>query len=592
MKKFIRSISILLCLALSVFALAACSAPGAPDHSVKDPNYAISTERLETELAAFLNGRKDRTSFSQAEHAAALYLQERLIEFGYGDAKLQDFFATENDVTKLNSQNVVACYNAVDRDADTKNVILGAYYDNRYSKAYNNAKEYKSEGALANGTGVAALLAIAEYLKEVKPALEYDVTIVFFGGSFLTDVGAQAFYKDGMTHAERKNTVLMVELQRIGCDHVYAFSDARETKRETFFDKIAAANKLDVYKPTQKAPLITNGTVYEGIPYFQWAHSGVFGAFFKAGIPTLNLIGANWETVNMTDRESSEYDNMSYTDKDDLATLKRRYPDYSKKMATAATLVIRSLESAEFLSVMKYDRANFPNTDVLTKSWIWYLVVLGFIALCAGALTLVCSKLTKKYPIERVQPKRVKMAVFGMEYEDADSSDIFIDVKDAPTVDDIFPGIPNNDERGPRDPFDDIFPDALGASVITNNVAPVDSADATADSGDKSLGDTPDPESQRSAGESNADVSDKSVPHAENPEERHVTAATENKSESSASQTKPAAKRSGSRATTSTGTAKKRNTVSAGKSVRAKRSTNAGEKDADGDATERNGDGD
>lgn len=463
MKKRVSIISIMLCLVAVVFALVGCSPAGAPDHSVSDPQYAVSVADPEKELDDFISiVGDDRTSFTQAEENAAIYLQSRLTEYGYTDVVLQDFTATEKN-EDVNSRNVVARYLAENRTADTKNVIIGAYYDNRYKAPYKSAAVYKSQGALANGTGVATLLAVAKYFQTQKPALDFDVTIVFFGGSFVSDVGAREFYKK-MTHAERMNTVLMVEMQRLGVDHVYAYSDARKTKRESFFDAIAVERGLDVYKVTQKSPLVTDATAYEGIPYYQWAHSGVFGVFFDAGIPTLNLIGANWETINLTDTESSEHDNIAYTDKDNLDTLKRLHPQYAQKMATAATLVIGAIEDESFLSVMNYDRTNFPNTDVLTMSWIWYLVVLGVVIIFAAVMLAVSSHLAKKYPITAPAPKRMKMAVFGMDYEDKDSSDIFIDIKSASPQDDIFPGIPNNDgpARSTGDPFDDIFPSLFG----------------------------------------------------------------------------------------------------------------------------------
>lgn len=461
MKKRINILSIVLCIVIAALAFVGCSPAGAPDHSVTNPQYAVSVESLESVLDDFINTvGDDRTSFTQAEENAAIYLQARLTEYGYTDAALQTFDTTENN-TEVTGHNVVAYYRTSNRTADTKNVIIGAYFDNRYKAAYKGAAVYKSQGALANGTGVATLLAIAEYFQTEKPQYDFDVTIAFFGGSFVTDVGAREFYKSGMTHAERANTVLMVELQRLGVDHVYAYSDARQTKREPFFDGVAAKYGLDVYKITQKTPLITDATAYEGIPYYQWAHSGVFGLFFDSGIPTLNLIGANWETINMTDAESSKHPNIAYTDRDNLETLKRLHPQYAQKMATAATLVIGSLNSADFLNVMNYDRAHFPNTDVLTKNWIWHLVVLGIVIIFVAAFMAINAHLGKKYPIVATAsaPRRMKMAVFGMDYEDKNSSDIFIDIKGATPLDDIFPGVPNNDKSARADnPFDEIFP--------------------------------------------------------------------------------------------------------------------------------------
>ena len=448
--KLLKWISVLTCALVVVFSFAACADSGAPKHDVSAPKLAVATEKLETELAAFLDACADRTTFQNGEKQAAEYLRSRLAEFGYSP-ELQDFTTDESNISGLVSQNVVARYSVAERDENIPNVILGAYYDNRYSESYKNAKVFKSEAALAGGTSVATLLAVAEYLRADEPTLGFDVTIVFFGASYIYSDGAKAFIDD-MDPVERRNTVLMAEMQRLGADHVYAYSDERPTSREAFFDDIAETNGLDIYKPSQKTPYITSATAYEGLPFYRWAHNGVFGAFIDEGIPTLNLVGANWETMDLTDAESADNANIAYTADDDLDTLKEYYPDHAVKMSTAATLVIRALEDPRFISVMQSDRDNFPHTEMLTKQWVWYLTALGVVIVVAVILMLVYNRLVKKYPIVASRPRRMKMAVFGMDYEDRDSADIFIDIKNTAS-EDIFPGVPNNDTA-----FGGIFP--------------------------------------------------------------------------------------------------------------------------------------
>lgn len=454
-----KLVALILCVAATVFGFAGCADNGAPEHSVSAPQYTVPTENFERTLAEFISGREDRTSFTQKERLAAEYLNGKLLSYGYTDVAMQEFAAEEGDTNGLTSQNVVAKLKSASGGSGAKNVIIGAYYDNRFSAPYKGGYADGAEAALNGGTGVATLLCIAEYLAENKErlALDYDVTIVFFGASYYTAAGARAFY-DKMNGDEVSNTVLMVELQRLGVDHVYAFSDMRETKREGFFDSIAADNSLDIYKITQKTPLITATSALEGIPFYQWAHNGVFGVFFNNNVPTLNLIGANWETLNLNDTESKNNDNLSFTENDKLDVLKRIYPDYARKMAAAATLVIDSLADDDFLSVMEYDRKNFPETDILTKQWIWYVIVAGIMAIAAGVMLLICSHLGKKYPHVVNRPRKMKMAVFGMDYEDKNSADIFIDVKnDGNPFEEIFPGVDNNARRS-SDPADEIFP--------------------------------------------------------------------------------------------------------------------------------------
>lgn len=457
MKKTLRILPIMLCIVLSVFVFAACSDHGAPEHKV-EPRYSVTEEAALNNLKEFMQGRENRTAYTSRERDAAEWLVNKMTDCGY-DVEVKEFTAEENNVKDLTSQNVVAKLYADNRSAETKNIVIGAYYDNRFSSAYQGSSGDRSPAALNGGTGVASVLSVAEYLAAHKTdiKLDFDVTVVFFGASYYSSVGAQAFY-DGMTGDEISDTVLMVEMQRIGCDHVYAFSDARETKREAFFDGVAKKSGLDIYKATQKSPLITGMSSLNGVPYYQWAHGGVFDVFFNNNIPTLNLVGANWETVDINNAESKDNDNISFTAKDDIETLLRLYPDCGKKMATACTLVVNSLVEPDFVEVMEYDRKNFPDTDILTKQWIWYLVVLGAMIVAGAVMFAVVSHLGKKYPVEIPKPRKMKMAVFGMDYEDGKSDDIFIDLRDPFESDEIFPGIKNNERSNNVTTNEDIFP--------------------------------------------------------------------------------------------------------------------------------------
>lgn len=448
--------------AVSAFIFTGCADGGAPKHEIdySGANHAISASVMEQKLEEFMNGREDRTSFTKWESAAADYLYETLVSYGYDDARIEEITVTDGkSATRLESQNVIAAHKSASDGA--KNVVIGAYYDNWYSTPYKGAAAgTKGDGALSNGTGVATLLAVAEYLKSENIKLGFDVSIVFFGASATTVTGASYYYEEHMTAAERRNTVLMIELQRLGGDHIYAFSDARKTKREGFFDGIASANGLDIYKPTQKSPVMTMAYSLDGIPYLQWAHTGVYSVFFNKSVPTLNLVGGNWETIDMTDAEFADRSSVSFTKNDNMEVLKEYCPDYGDKMATAATLVIKSLTNGEFLETMVYDKENFPDTDILLKQWIWYLIAFAVAMIAAFAMSLVNRRLAKKYPISAPrQPQQMKMAVFGMEYEDKSSGDIFIDIKKVSTeADEIFPGIPNNDNTRSGGNLDPIFP--------------------------------------------------------------------------------------------------------------------------------------
>ncbi len=475
MKKFFGIILISLCAAVLCMPLTACSDPGAPDHDTSDAKFAISVETLENTLEEFLSdGREDRTTGTVAEADAAAYIADKLVSYGYsvGDVKTIDFTLARRNASELHSQHVTAVYRS--ENSDASNVIIGAYYDNGYATlnevSYGEKISYNhSNGALSNGTGVSTLLALAEYFIKNSPKLDFDVTFAFFGASSTSTSGAVKFI-DALGDEGMSNTVCMIELDRIGVDNVYAFADARKTKREELFDRVAQENKLDIYKVTQKSPQITGVSALNGIPYYQWVMGGVYSTFFNHGIPTLGIMGANWETIDMTDTESASHENISFTSEDTLDKLKLLHPNYGSKMAAAATLVVESLTDDEFLSTVRYDRANFPDTSVLDKTWIWELIVIGVLLLAAAGMVAVISHLGKKYKMQPPKPPRnIKMAVFGMDYEDKSSDNIYIDIKEAGSdpFDDIFPGVPNNDKdpkksqsngNNDNDPFSD-YPD-------------------------------------------------------------------------------------------------------------------------------------
>lgn len=447
MKRLFGVLSIAISIVVVVFALAAC-AGGVSKYDASSPDYAVTPESLGIELERFVTENRDRTTYSATgERVAAQYLNKRLLEIGYIDVSLQEFTVTENKVSGLKSQNVVAHLLPSDlRTTSTQNVIIGAYYDNRYSAAYEGDTAYKSTGALSNGTGVATLIGIAEYLLNNREKLspELDVTIVFFGASFLSERGA-AEYSDKLGGVEFENTVLMIELQRLGCDYVYAFSDVRNTAREAFFDDIAAANGLDIRKPAQSGPIMIGASALRGVPYYSWAHTGVFPVFYNDGIPTLNLIGANWETYSLADCESASGASVSFTADDTLDKLTDLHPDYANKMAAAATLTVKSILDGEFVSVMRRDRDAAAMSEVPAMMWLWYLVVV-WILFIAGVVTLTISRrIGKNNPIRPSTQHKVKMAVFGMDYENPADADIFIDVKPV-HGEEIFPGVANNDD--------------------------------------------------------------------------------------------------------------------------------------------------
>ena len=463
-----RFFIIVLCALIAVFSLVACTEPGAPDHAVSSTLYVVKASSVEQKLEEYVTLFEDRTSGSEGEAAAADYLKMKLESYGLQLTPDEDstFTYTENNKTK-SSRNVSAKYI---EDGATKNVIIGAYYDNCYGLVLNaSSGPVAAEGVLSNGSGVAAVLAIAEYLGGSHEKLGFNVTIAFFGSSAVGDVGANVFYKK-MSRAEKENTVLMVEMQRLGVDHVYSYSGP-DTLRESFFNRVAKDNEYNIYKTTQKTPHIVSIKQLNGVPYYEWAQTGVYTCFYNGGIPTLNVVGANWETISLLDEESSTNPNIAFTSSDTLSNFKRLYPHYGSKIALAASFMIVSLHEKDFLSVMTADKKAFNPSAAITKDWIWGLVLIGALVIAYIVMNVVVKQMGKKYPVQAPQPKKIKMAVFGVDYEDGSPNDIFIDFADPVsrgTEEEIFPGIPNNDGMKARSgTLDDIFPPFTAEPRVT-----------------------------------------------------------------------------------------------------------------------------
>lgn len=589
MKRLFAIVCALLCGIISAFALAACADPGAPEHATDGSGLSISVESVADKIKEFAD-IEDRTTYTQGEKNAADYLHGKLIDYGYSDAEITDFSLNDNNY-QVKSQNVKAVYRSSAAGENAKNVIIGAYYDNRYGSTAGYTG-VGATGAIGNCTGVAATLAVAEYLQTQKPELDYTVSIVFFGAGAVATYGAQYYYRN-MSQTERANTVLMVELQRLGFDHVYAFSDERKTRREAFFDGVAAENKLDIYKPTQKSPIMSGMYALEGVPYYRWAHTGIFAPFFNSGIPTLNLIGGDWETIDITDN-----DRITVTAADTYQNMVRDYPRYAENTAAAASFTVKALESDGFLAAMQYDRDNFPDTAVLNKDWIWYLVVLCTVLVGVLVMNLISSHLAKKYPIVAPQPKTVKMAVFGMDYEDKNTADIFVDVKRVSPTEDIFPGIPNNDAPASRtdDPFD---PFGLGAPLPTasSQSDPFDNVPAPVGEKREEQGGVADAE-QKAAESAVSDNNDNNgndgatdkTESAETAKDAPIDAPDNSDGARSTPAEKPKTKSVGERAAANkpkSASGAKRKTVSAGKSVHGGKSESDEKNDQAGETDEK-----
>lgn len=129
----------------------------------------VSTENERNSIEYLTETIGVRVTGYDNEKEAALWLQERLDEFGY-QTELQNFVLSNG----LSSQNVIA-FTEDDLTVNGKTIIIGAHYDSVVS----------SPGAMDNGSGVVAVLEIARVMSTID--LKFNLIFIFFGGEECID---------------------------------------------------------------------------------------------------------------------------------------------------------------------------------------------------------------------------------------------------------------------------------------------------------------------------------------------------------------------------------------------------------------------
>lgn len=381
----------------------------------------FTAEAMEQTLTEFLgtgnDTRTDRTSFTEAEAKAGDWLRVKLDGM---DGLTVNKTDVKYDETHT-SFNIEARFKGTD---GKQQVIVGANYDNLY-KDIGNIKGFGSAGALQNATGVATVLELARYLTEVKPQYPFDVVLVFFGASEPGLYGSRD-YVNGMTAERRDGTLLMANVQRIGGDELYIYDNEVKTPHGNMLFDTAAAHGLSFKRQPTSVPYIASETVH-GVPYTTWGMLGDQASFQSNGINCVNIFGGHLGGLSLGNAETVG-NNISYTKNDNLDTLQSRYPDYSRKMADVATLLVETFEREDFAATCAASAASTYNYKWLTKPVYVSIILVGIMVIAGVVLILLVKHFEKKYPYTPTR-KTLKIAVFGMEYEDPSDTDVFVDVK-------------------------------------------------------------------------------------------------------------------------------------------------------------------
>jgi alkaline phosphatase isozyme conversion protein len=197
--------------ALLLFASLLLPVSGAVAQQAPDFAATITAENVMAHVKALAVDIGARPVGSEAEARAADYIAGEFRDWGY-DVAIQEFEVTppaeegEPTAAPVTSRNVIAR-----RSGDDQIVVVGAHMDSTGP----------GTGADDNASGVAAMLAAAEALKDVEPV--HTIVFVAFGAEEIGDLGADEYVQslgDGI-----QQVVAMINVDTVGVSpytNVYA----------------------------------------------------------------------------------------------------------------------------------------------------------------------------------------------------------------------------------------------------------------------------------------------------------------------------------------------------------------------------------
>ncbi len=401
----------------------ACS-PLTPQAFVAESLTVASSEEMPSRISSFmgLNGseRADRTAFTQNETRAANYIMDELLSYGYDEenAYMHSFSlnsggSTPSGTTQtvIKSQNVVASYNG----QKDKFVVVSAHYDNAYSDvlttgAYGNG----SHGVADNVTGVCALLSLAQAFITNKPQIDFGIKFVFFGASEVGYVGSKKFLDDFVD--DPSSILLAINLECISSNKIYVYADESETKQENCF-LLSTHGQTEFLKLSKTVPVMDTQYV-SNLPYSHYGFWSDSSTFYSAGIPTVNLLGYDLDNFSY----------YSYT-KDDLYSFTSENAYYATAMSDTVNSVYSMLIAKDFLT----EANSFEKPTEKISFWIknaWAVLThVALVIVLLIVLLFVVKHLRNKYPETLQRAKKVKIAIFGSDYENNADSEIIVDIE-------------------------------------------------------------------------------------------------------------------------------------------------------------------
>lgn len=434
-----KRITTILIFIICVLALFGCGSKSTVGNSGGGFERMVSADKIDENLRFFLGVNDatplgdmgNRTPTSESERNAAEKLYMHFSSDEYANIEVTPLEETEFEVsvgnTKRSSQNVEIRFKG--NGNNVKQIIIGAGYDNPYG-AYN--EEYSasqpSTGAFDNATGVATVMSLIDYCNENADEinLDFDIVFVFFGCSNYNSMGARE-YANGMEPAEKLNTLLMMSVSKLGGDKMYLYTGEVKTEHESFLRGVATELGSDYNTLPMNMPII-DGIYLDDVYYAHFGMLGDHAAFMDWDIPSAYVFSGAYGGFNLSDLESKGDSNLGGTKDDTYANLRVSREDFAAQGSDTANLILTSVKKEGFAAAMQTSRLEKKDYSFWTSPlWAYLIVIFVIIALCI-VLIIVVKYLEKKYPYAPPR-RRMKIAVFGMDYETKSDGDIFVDIK-------------------------------------------------------------------------------------------------------------------------------------------------------------------
>lgn len=461
MRKTAKILALPLLLIITVLFFTACGAVDYSSVAGEDSGLLYSASDMKSLLKEFLQDNADRTSLvkerkpeeGDGERKAAEWIADKLEQMtgvrgsveSTGDRRIgQDVFS---------SQNVV--YSVKAPSSSGKRIVIGAHYDNLYADVLSaSGRGYytlgtNAEGAVGNGAAVATMLEMCRYIGQNADRLTADVDFVFYGMGCVDYGGAEA-YRESLGESGRANTILAVTLDGLGGDELWMYFDETETAHGEFLMNIASTRGYGEYvsePPVMQADPAESVT--DKLPYTPYALLNESSVYFGSNNICTVTSGSDFTFMLGSEKWYGSSD-AEYTSADTLSTLESHNPGYAEQMCIAADALTCALMHPAFAEACT--RGNTSSYAWLTSQVAAYV---GGAVLAAGLLvfTILMTRHLKKKYTDHGERRNVKVAVFGMDYEDPKEGDVFVDTH---------PG----GQQEPEDPFGD---DPFGDDKNGNN---------------------------------------------------------------------------------------------------------------------------